>query len=260
MQHFFVEPSAITDKTITITGDDVNHIKNVLRMKVDEQISVSDGISDDEYRCQIISIDDNRVECQIQFIKRDGIELPARVYLFQGLPKSDKMELIIQKAVELGVAEVIPVATKRAVVKLDEKRGKQKVTRWQAISEAAAKQSKRGYIPKVHDIISFKQAIAYAKDMTCKAIPYELSEGMSDTRSWIEACKKACMDVDSKADTKPSIAIFIGPEGGFASEEIDMAMEEGILPISLGKRILRTETAGLTTLSILMYELELLSI
>lgn len=256
MQHFFVEPGAISEKNIVITGDDVNHIKNVLRMKIGEEISVSDGVSDDEYRCEVASISDEQVVLEIRFVKRDAIELPAKIFLFQGLPKNDKMELIIQKAVELGVYQVIPVATKRAVVKLDEKRAKQKVVRWQAISEAAAKQSKRGIIPEVQQVMSYKEALKYACDMDVKAIPYELAEGMEDTAAWINDCKEKV----KQTTDKPSIAIFIGPEGGFADEEISLAMENGITPISLGKRILRTETAGLTTLSILMYELEMLDV
>lgn len=246
MQHFFVEPSAIRDNRIYITGSDVNHIKNVLRMKVGEEISVSNGIDNNDYRCEIASIDDTEVVCNLMFIKEDGLELPAKVYLFQGLPKSDKMELIIQKAVELGVYEIIPVATKRAVVKLDDKKAKSKVARWQGISEAAAKQSKRAIIPEVKEVMTFKEALKYSESLESVAVPYELAEGMKDTKAWI-----------SEAVAKKSIGIFIGPEGGFAEEEIEAAVKCGARPISLGKRILRTETAGLTTLSILMYNLEI---
>lgn len=179
------------------------------------------------------------------FVKEDGLELPARIFLFQGLPKADKMEWIIQKAVELGVYEVIPVATKRAVVKLDAKKAGAKVTRWNAIAEAAAKQSKRRIIPQVAECMSFKQAVQYAKDMSVKLIPYELSEGMEETRKQIEYVQPG-----------QDVAVFIGPEGGFAEEEIALAQEKGIAPITLGKRILRTETAGLTVLAWLMYQLE----
>lgn len=245
MQHFFVEPNQIQDKKIIITGNDVNHIKNVLRMKVGEELSVSNGLDQKEYRAMIAKISDTEVICDLCFIKEEGIELPAKVYLFQGLPKADKMELIIQKAVELGVYEVIPVSTKRAVVKLDDKKAKSKIARWQGISEAAAKQSKRAIIPSVHDVMTMKEAVVYAKEMDAKAIPYELAKGMGATKEWLGNCTRA-----------KSIAIFIGPEGGFADEEIELAVENGIYPISLGKRILRTETAGLSVLSILMYQLE----
>lgn len=246
MQHFFVEPSAIQDRKIVITGDDVNHIKNVLRMKPGEEISVSNGVDNNDYRCEIESLSDEEIICSLRFIKEDGLELKSKIYLFQGLPKSDKMELIIQKAVELGVYEIIPVATKRAIVKLDDKKAASRVARWQAISEAAAKQSKRGIIPAVNRIMTFKEAIKYAENLGTVAIPYELAEGMQDTKKWIDA-----------ATQKESIGVFIGPEGGFAEEEIELASSIGAKPISLGKRILRTETAGLTILSILMYSFEI---
>ena len=179
-------------------------------------------------------------------MKEDGLELPSKVYLFQGLPKADKMELIIQKAVELGVYEVIPVATKRAVVKLDEKKAKSKIARWQGISEAAAKQSKRRVIPEIKEVMTFKQAVAYAESMDVKLIPYELAEGMQTTKEIIDGLVPG-----------QSVAIFIGPEGGFDEAEIETAMESGIKPITLGKRILRTETAGFTILSWIMYRLEM---
>lgn len=246
MQHFFVDQSAIEGNRIVITGSDVNHIKNVLRMKVGEEISVSNGTDNNDYRCEIAEIDDDKILCNLMFIKEEGLELPAKIYLFQGLPKSDKMELIIQKAVELGVYEIIPVSTKRAVVKLDDKKAKSKQQRWQAISEAAAKQSKRGIIPQVQSLMTIKEAFSYADSLDIKAIPYELQEGMLATKKWI-----------NEAVGKSSIGIFIGPEGGFTEEEIELAKEHGIVPVSLGKRILRTETAGMTVLSILMYQLEI---
>lgn len=254
MQHFFVEPSRINEREIVITGPDVNHIKNVLRMKEGEELSVGNGVDDTEYRCQIDHFTEKEVVCRIRFIKEEGVELPARIYLFQGLPKSDKMELVIQKAVELGAYEIIPVVTKRAVVKLDDKKARSKITRWQAVSEAAAKQSKRALVPRVHDLMTMQEAVAYAKGMDAKAIPYELSRGMEATRAWIASAADTVSLADGNA---ASIAVFIGPEGGFEESEIELAKEAGITPISLGRRILRTETAGLTILSILMYQLEM---
>lgn len=245
MYQFFVEPGQIQDKQIVITGSDVNHIKNVLRMKPGEEIAVSNGIDGKEYRCEITEITDGAVICTLMFIKEDGLELPAKVYLFQGLPKADKMELIIQKAVELGAYEIIPVATKRAVVKLDAKKEKTKLTRWQSISEAAAKQSKRRVIPRIAPVMSFQEAVAYAQNMDVKLIPYELAEGMEKTKACIESVKEG-----------QSVAVFIGPEGGFSEEEIETALAAGIEPVTLGRRILRTETAGFTVLSFLMYHLE----
>lgn len=245
MYQFFVSPEQINDKSVIITGTDVNHIKNVLRMKPGEEIAVSNGTDNREYRCAIESLGDDSILCTLLFVKEDGLELPSKVYLFQGLPKADKMELIIQKAVELGAYEIIPVETKRAVVKLDAKKTASKLTRWNTIAEAAAKQSKRRIIPKIINPMSFKQAVQYAENMDVKLIPYELSEGMAETKRLIEGVKPG-----------ESVAVFIGPEGGFAEEEIAFAKEKGIIPITLGKRILRTETAGFTVLSWLMYHLE----
>lgn len=245
MHNFFVEPSQIQGNVITITGNDVNHIKNVLRIKAGEEIAVSNGIDGKEYRCGIEELGEEKIICRLRFVKEEGVELPAKVYLFQGLPKADKMELIIQKAVELGVYEIIPVSSKRAVVKLDEKKAKAKRERWQGIAEAAAKQSKRGIIPRVGEVMTVKEAIRYASAMEVRLIPYELAEGMQETKRIISSLKK-----------EESIAVFIGPEGGFEESEIKEAAESGIIPITMGKRILRTETAGLTILAWIMYQLE----
>lgn len=245
MYQFFVEPGAITENRVSITGKDVNHIKNVLRMKEDEEIAVSNGVDGREYRCGILSLGEDEILCEVRFVKEDVVELPVRVYLFQGLPKADKMELIIQKAVELGVHEVIPMATKRAVVRLDAKKEKTKLSRWQSIAEAAAKQSKRACIPQVTAVNSFKEAVNRAAAMEVRLIPYEMAEDMSYTRAVIKSIEPG-----------QSVAVFIGPEGGFSPEEIAYATENGVNPVTLGKRILRTETAGMAVLSILMYELE----
>lgn len=245
MYHFFVEPNAIIDKTITITGKDVNHIKNVLRMKPGEEISVSTTDSGKEYRCIISALSDHEVTCELIFIKEEGNELPSKIYLFQGLPKADKMELIIQKAVELGAYEIIPVEMKRCVVKLDDKKAGSKVARWQGISEAAAKQSKRTIIPNVSMPLSFREAVKKASEMDVKLVPYEMADGMPHTRELIK-----------NLNPGQSIAIFIGPEGGFDQSEIDLAKESGFEIVTLGKRILRTETAGMVVLSLVMMELD----
>lgn len=251
MYHFFVEPSQIGEKDVVITGADVNHIKNVIRLKPGDEISVSNGIDGRDYRCGIVAITENEVQCELRFIKEDGVELPAKVYLFQGLPKGDKMELIIQKMVELGVYEIIPVAMQRCVVKLDDKKAKAKIARWQGIAEAAAKQSKRGIVPQIHAVMSYKEALAYAADMDCRLVPYEMEEsldgasGMAGTKKLIETIKPG-----------QSVAIFIGPEGGFEDSEIQNAISQGMKPITLGKRILRTETAGMTAMAWIMYQLE----
>ena len=245
MYQFFVEPSQIQGNQIVITGSDVNHIKNVLRMQVGEELSVSNGVDNREYRCGIEELGEDSIRCSLRFVKEDGLELSSRIYLFQGLPKADKMELIIQKAVELGTYSIIPVATHRSVVKLNEKKAVSKIQRWQAISEAAAKQSKRRIIPEVQMPMNMQQAVQFAAQMEVKLIPYELSEGMQKTKELISNIRPG-----------QNIAVFIGPEGGFDDKEIEMAQNAGIIPITMGRRILRTETAGFTILSWLMYHLE----
>ena len=245
MYQFFVEPSQIQDKKVIITGSDVNHIKNVLRLKAGEEIAVRNGVDGKEYRCGIEEFAQDQIICSLRFIREEGVELPSKIYLFQGIPKADKMELIIQKAVELGVFEVIPVAVKRCVVKLDERKARAKVSRWQGIAEAAAKQCKRGIIPVVREPMTMKEAVSYAGEMDVKLIPYELAEDMSHTKKMIEAVRPG-----------QSVAVFIGPEGGFEESEVAEALAAGIEPVTLGKRILRTETAGFTVLSWLMYHYE----
>lgn len=246
MQRFFVETYQIEEENhcIHVTGADVNHIKNVLRMKLGEELWISDG-GTKEYRCEIEGLGDEEILLHIIYAQEPDYELPNRIYLFQGLPKADKMELIIQKAVELGAYAIVPVETKRCVVKLDEKKAAKKTARWQQIAESAAKQSKRMLIPNVHQVLSFKEALKYAESMDIRLIPYELAKGMQETKEILAAIEQG-----------QSIGIFIGPEGGFEEKEVEAAISEGAKPITLGKRILRTETAGLAILSVLMFQLE----
>ena len=236
MYRFFVKQEQIDmkEKKIHITGSDVNHIKNVLRMRQGETILISAG-DNLEYTCLVSEMEAEEVIADISYVQEVGMELPSKIYLFQGLPKSDKMEMIIQKAVELGVYEVIPVSTARAVVKLDAKKEASKQKRWQTIAESAAKQSKRMVIPEIHSVMKFSEAVNYAEELDIRFIPYELAENMAHTKKLFE---------------------HIGPEGGFTPEEIELAMNHQVQPITLGKRILRTETAGMTVLSILMFLLE----
>lgn len=245
MYHFFVSPNQIGQREIQITGGDVNHIRNVLRMQIGEQITVSSGADNREYRCELSEISENCVIAKIMWVEESGAELPSKICLFQGLPKGDKMELIIQKAVELGAAEIVPMATKRAVVRLDRKKEESKRKRWNAIAESAAKQSKRMIVPEVKPVMTFAEAVRYAKNYDVKLIPYELAEGMARTQELFEGICPG-----------KSVAVVIGPEGGFDEQEIALAHGSGIEPITLGKRILRTETAGLAVLSVLMFELE----
>lgn len=246
MYQFFVEPTQIRDQKVYIEGSDFNHLRNVLRIRIGEEFNVVTGNNDLEYRCAVVEYTDTQAICEVRFTKEADHELLSKVYLFQGLPKADKMESIIQKNVELGIFQIIPVEMKRCVVKLDKKKASSKIARWQGISEAAAKQSKRGLIPEIKDPMSFVDAVSYAKD-NCDILilPYEMAEGMADTRKLL-----------SEIDPGQSIAIFIGPEGGFDPKEIDIALGAGFKTITLGKRILRTETAGMTLMSVLMFQLE----
>ena len=244
MSHFFVTSAQIAGDTLTILGDDVNHMKNVLRMRSGEAFTAADenGMF---YRCEIDELDKVQVTAKILWKEEGSSELSSKIYLFQGLPKSDKMELIIQKAVELGAYEIVPVSTKRAIVKLDAKKEASKLKRWQAIAEGAAKQSGRMLVPQIHELMTFSEALQMAKTLDINVIPYECAKGMNGTREIFGSIKPG-----------KSVGIFIGPEGGFEESEVEKAKEAGVHPVTLGKRILRTETAGLTTLSILMYLLE----
>lgn len=245
MNRFFGKSENINENTIIIDGTDVNHMKNVLRLKIGEQVMVNGGNNKD-YLCTISSYEEEKAVLEISQIVESDRELSSQIYLFQGLPKGDKMELIIQKCVELGVYEIIPVAMKRCVVKLDERKAESKIKRYQAISESAAKQSNRSIIPQIHSVMSFKDALSYAEGMDIAFVPYELAEGM-------ESLQKVISQIHSGM----KIAVFIGPEGGFDNCEIEEALSKGMTPVSLGRRILRTETAGMTIMSILMYHLEI---
>ena len=185
MYHFFAEHENIHDSYIDIVGSDVNHIKNVLRFKEGDKLLISSGDNVD-YECSIASMSDEYIRADILSKDEQGKELPSRIILFQGLPKADKMELIIQKAVELGAYSVVPVAMKRSVVKLDAKKAKAKVERWNGIALSAAKQSKRSIQPEVAEVMTFKQALEYAGKLDKLLLPYECAEGMEKTRKVIE--------------------------------------------------------------------------
>jgi 16S rRNA (uracil1498-N3)-methyltransferase len=245
MHHFFITPGQINKNEIIITGNDVRHIKNVLRLVPGDEISISDGINPSIYQGVITDINNDIINCEIITAQQAINELPAKISLFQALPKADKMELIIQKAVELGVYEIIPFTAARSIVRLDEKKAYVKTKRWQTISEAAAKQSHRHTIPSVREIISFAEAITAAANMDIRIIPYEKAEDITNTKNIIASIKAG-----------QEVAVFIGPEGGFTPQEIDFAVRSGIKPVSMGKRILRTETAALVILSWIMYQLE----
>lgn len=258
MHRFYISDIADSDKTVSITGSDVNHIINVLRLKIGDEITISNGSSRD-YLCKISYLDKNdltEVKADIIDIFDSNAELPAEIYLFQGVPKGDKMELIIQKNVELGVHEIIPVMMDRTVVKLDDKKKGKKQERYQAISEAASKQSRRGIIPKVNEYMTFNKALEYAKGFSdFVLVPYESAEGMDYSRKVLEdisaLVKEKVLDGD-----KLKVSVFIGPEGGFSQSEIDLMKENDAAILSLGHRILRTETAGMAVLSVLSFMID----
>ena len=239
MYNFFVTNDNKKDNRYFITGDDYNHIKNVLRMNVGQQFLVScNDISD---LCELESVESDTIVVKIIEENYQNTNLPINIHLFQGLPKSDKLEFIIQKAVELGAASITPVAMKRSIVKIDDKKKKSKRERWQAIAEAAAKQSKRTSVPQVCDVLSYKEFISKAKDLNLLLVPYECADGMTATKEVLKQIKSGM-----------SIGIIIGPEGGFEEKEIELAREAGGKIISLGSRILRTETAAITTIAMCM--------
>lgn len=249
MYRFFVEKEQINrfDNTASITGPDRNHIKNVLRMKEGEEVSLMVSGEENEYRCSVTGYTDDAVELKLLFIKESNVELPCEVVLYQALPKADKMELIITKSVELGVSRIVPVAAKRSVVRLEGSRQDKKITRWHTISETAAKQSKRAVIPPVSPVMTIEEALADCSAFDHKIIPYELADhdNMNDTRKIIDSIRPGS-----------KVAIMIGPEGGFEEEEVAQAKAAGFAPVTLGHRILRTETAPLVVLSWIQYILE----
>ena len=247
MFQFFVDKSQIheSEGLAYITGADVNHISHVLRMKPGEQFYITDGERQGKYLCALKSVSAEQVVCDIVQNITDTTELPCEIVLYQGLPKADKMELIIQKAVEFGASRIVPVETKRSVVKLDAKKAQAKISRWQGIAEAAAKQSKRDVIPVIGELTTLKEALKEAADFEVSMMPYENAEGMAFTRKLLEGIQPG-----------QRVAIFVGPEGGFDESEVEAALSMGTKPMTLGRRILRTETAGLAILSMLVYVLE----
>ena len=242
---FYISEEQIAENEITIMGEDVNHIRNVLRLEKGDWVTACDG-KDRDYVSRIHSVDKEKVVLRVEKVQETGTELKTKITLFQGIPKKEKMEFIIQKAVELGVYEIVPVMMKRCVVKLtDEKKLHRKQERWQAIAEAAAKQCDRGIIPVVHDPVSMEEAIDMARTLEYNMIPYELQDGIDRSR---EIVANAC--------TQETVGIFIGPEGGFEPGEVEQAVACGMEPITLGKRILRTETAGMALLAIMMFQMQ----
>lgn len=248
MPKFFVNQTQLKNKKIFIEGQDVKHIKNVLRMKVGEHIDVCNVDVTQNYECEIEEINNENIICKIIKERENDSESKVKITIFQGLPKADKMELVIQKSVELGVYNIVPVAMKRCVVKLDSKDVRKKVERWQKISEVAAKQCGRDIIPKVSEVVKIDDICKMMDSYDKIIVAYENEK---DNTLKNEIQKIRMLD---KEEIK--IGVLIGPEGGIDEKEIEVLKSAGGNIVTLGKRILRTETVALNVLSILLYELE----
>lgn len=248
MPKFFVAENQINNNKITIIGNDVNHIKNVLRQKSGDKITICDTSKEQDYLCKIDKIEEKSIDCNIIEKLENNTESNVKVTIFQGLPKADKLELVIQKSVELGAYDITPLQMKRCVVKLNEKDKLKKIQRWQKISEVAAKQCGRNIIPKINNIVNVKEVCNLCNEYDIVLIAYE-NEKENTLKKELKNLKKL-----DKEEIK--VSVIIGPEGGIAPEEIKMFEENGAKIITLGNRILRTETVALSVLSIIMYELE----
>ena len=252
MPKFFINNEQMNNEEICIIGNDVNHIKNVLRMKIGDTFNVCNSESLENYVVKIDSFEKNKVICKIQEGKEEHSESNVKVHIYQGLPKADKMELIIQKSVELGVEKITPVEMKRSVVKLDGKDKAKKLDRWQKIAEVAAKQSGRDIIPQICTIKNTKEIsdefVRYDIVLLC----YE-----NEKNTYLKSVLKN-INYNKKSDCNGElkIAIIIGPEGGIDISEVEYMEQRGAKVVSLGNRILRTETVSLSLLSIIMYEFE----
>ncbi len=247
MGKFFVKTNQIEEKKIIILNDDVNHIKNVLRLNILDNIEVCNKDTGDNYNCQISNISNNQIECEI-INKIDSItEGNVKIDVYQGLPKFDKMEFIIQKGTELGVTNFIPVKFNRCIVKIDKKDEEKKLSRWQKISEVASKQSGRDIIPNIEKIVGVKDICDIINKYDIVLLAYE-QEKDNYIKNELEKIKNTKMSFN--------IAIVIGPEGGIEEKEVEILKNAGAKVISLGKRILRTETVCMQMVSIIMYELE----
>lgn len=247
MPRFFVRNEQIQGKTIEILGEDVKHIKNVLRKQVGDDIEVCNQDTEKSYICEITKIETESVLTDI-IEELQGYDNKIKVDIYQGLPKADKMELIIQKAVELGVNSIIPVDMKRCVVKFDSKTETKKIERWQKIAESAAKQSGRNTIPQIKNVVKIEDIIKNKEQYDLIIVCYE-----NEKQNYI---KNELVKLKNINKQEINIAVVIGPEGGLEEKDVIYLEQNGAKIVSLGNRILRTETVALNLLSIIMYELE----
>ncbi len=249
MATFYIKKSQIDNNKIIISDDDLHHIKDVLRLKCGEEVEFYD---EDEvrYTCKLAEYRDKTALFNIEDIQKVSIELPVNITLYQGLPKSDKMEFIIQKGTELGLNTIVPVVMDRSITKLDNKNFESKKVRWEKIAKEAASQSRRQHIPQIYHYINFENIIENVQKYDIVLLPYENENNVS--------LKDAIKAYKDNGNIIKNIAIIIGPEGGFSQEEINKISNiDNVKIVTLGKRILRTETAGISAISMLVYEFEL---
>ncbi len=252
MPKFFVRQNQVDDGKIVINGQDVKHIRNVLRAKVGEELEICNSETGENFLCSILEFNKDKIWCNIEQKIQEETESNVKVTIFQGLPKADKMEYIIQKSVELGVYDITPVDMKRCVVKLDEKNANKKIERWQKISEVAAKQCGRNIIPQINNVINIKKLCEIVENYDIVLVAYENEENNS-LKNELSQIKSTIINNQSQ---ELKIGIVIGPEGGLEKQDVENLKRSGAKIITLGKRILRTETVALNVLSIIMYELE----
>ena len=252
MPKFFVRQNQVDDGKIVINGQDVKHIRNVLRAKVGEELEICNSETGENFLCSILEFNKDKIWCNIEQKIQEETESNVKVTIFQGLPKADKMEYIIQKSVELGVYDITPVDMKRCVVKLDEKNANKKIERWQKISEVAAKQCGRNIIPQINNVINIKKLCEIVENYDIVLVAYENEENNS-LKNELSQIKSTIINNQSQ---ELKIGIVIGPEGGLEKQDVENLERSGAKIITLGKRILRTETVALNVLSIIMYELE----
>lgn len=252
MSKFFVKTEQINNNDIVIIGDDVNHIINVLRMKKTDKVQICNQDTGDNYNAEIVNYYKNEVECKIISKINETTESNVHITLFQGIPKFEKMELIIQKNTEVGIKSIVPVIMERTVVKLDEKIASKKLERWQKIAEIAAKQSMRDIIPQIGNITKLKDIDTTEFDAVLVAYENEEHNMLKTELQKLERKIKS----NNSSEQQYNIAIVIGPEGGISEKELVMLAEKNAKFVSLGKRILRTETAGVVMAGNIIYELE----
>ncbi len=238
MANFYIEKSDITENIATITGEEAQHISRVLRMKKGDNVTLCDG-EGMFFEATLTDFSDKSVVAEITSSRKAETEPYVELTIFQGVPKNPKLETIVQKLTEIGAVRIVPVDTKRAVAKLDKSA---KVDRLRKIAREAAKQSKRGIVPEVMDSMSFKNAVKLASQADLSIIAYEEE---------VETSLKKALS----GKTPKTVSVMIGPEGGFEKDEVEFAKENGLVSITLGKRILRTETAPLVISAAVLYEL-----